>query len=123
MVFNDENNIRHSKVGQGVRQYIKERVIPYIHNNFNPRFHYKFHDIRATYGMNLTDYQLYRVSKKEITLHQAREFVKTRMSHSSSATTDLYLQFRTNQKMMDWVSEGYENHLKNLSNQALVGIL
>lgn len=91
--FDIDNHLRHSKNGQGVRQYISERVIPFIKAKYNVRtFHYQFHDLRATFGMNLTDCQLALVEAKIITLHQAREYVKTRMGHSSALVTDGYPQ-------------------------------
>ncbi len=119
-LFNDSNLLRHEKSGQGVRQFIKERVIPYIRKNNNaPSFRYQFHDTRASFGMNLTDYQLDLVSKGDVTLHQAREFVKTRMCHESSGTTDRYLQYRSNLKFIEAVSSDYHNHLRDLAKDML----
>lgn len=120
--FDEQNNLRHQKTGQGVRQFITEKVIPFIRNKNNaPRFHYQFHDTRASFGMNLTDFQLGLVAKGEITLHQAREFVKTRMGHESSSTTDRYLQYRNNLKIVRNVGEKYESHLRQLAEHALGG--
>lgn len=81
-----------------------------------PEFKYRFHDLRATYGMNLTDQQLEYVAKGQISLHQAREFVKIRMGHESSATTDLYLQYRQNIKNVREISSAYSHHLEKLIN-------
>lgn len=118
--FDAQNNLRHQKTGQGVRQFITEKVIPFIRNKNNtPRFHYRFHDTRASFGMNLTDFQLDLVAKGEITLHQAREFVKTCMGHESSVTTDRYLQYRSNLKIVRNISEKYESHLRQLAERAL----
>ncbi|WP_026602390.1 site-specific integrase [Methylomonas sp. 11b] len=115
LMFNQSYSIRHAKAGQGVRQFITDRVIPLIRTKNNaPDFHYQFHDTRASYGMNLTDRQLERVSIGEITLHQAREFVKARMSHESSATTDRYLQYRSNLEIVSNINARYDEHLKNL---------
>lgn len=66
--------------------------------------------------MNLTDEQLKYVANGQITLHQAREFVKVRMCHESSSTTDLYLQYRQNLKYIRQVSTAYDNHLQELIN-------
>lgn len=110
--FNDKNQLRHSKSGQAVRQYIKDRVIPYIREkNSAPTFSYQFHDTRATFGMNLTDFQLERVSLGDITLHQAREFVKARMCHESTATTDRYLQYRSNLNFTANINTQYDSYL------------
>jgi integrase len=117
--FNDSNNLRHAKAGQGVRQFITERVIPLFRTRYDaPRFHYQFHDTRASFGMNLTDAQLGLVAKGDVTLHEAREFVKTRMCHESSATTDRYLQYRNNLKLVRSVSAAYDKHLRMLAERA-----
>ena len=120
--FDETNTLRHAKTGQGVRQFIYERVIPYIRAHNSPKFAYRFHDLRASYGMNLTDEQLQRVAKGEITLHEAREFVKTRMGHDSSTTTDRYLNYRGNLKFVRQVNRDYHEHLKSLAEQALGAI-
>lgn len=118
--FDDSNDLRHAKAGQGVRQFITERVIPFIRDKNNASgFHYQFHDIRASFGMNLTDFQLGLVANGEITLHQAREFVKTRMCHESSATTDRYLQYRNNLKLVRAIGADYDSHLRQLAERAL----
>lgn len=114
--YDESNELRHAKSGQGVRQFITEKVIPFIREKFNaPNFLYQFHDTRATYGMNLTDDQLARVARGEITLHEAREFVKSRMGHESSAVTDRYLKFRGNLKFVRAVESQYANALRELA--------
>lgn len=116
--YDDRATLRHEKQGQAVRQYIREFVIPEIQNLTGARFHYRFHDLRASFGMNLTDHQLALVRLGQVTLHQVREFVKTRMGHESSATTDLYLQYRQNAALLKMVQEAYEGHLKHLIDTA-----
>lgn len=120
--FNEENALRHAKAGQGVRQFTVERVIPYIREWYDPQFHYRFHDLRASFGMNLTDHQLALVAAGEITLHQAREYVKTRMGHESSAITDRYLQYRDNLKLVRQVGYDYDQHLRMLTQFVLKGV-
>lgn len=120
--FDETNELRHAKAGQGVRQFIAERVIPYIQKHYCSTFKYRFHDTRASFGMNLTDHQLALVARGEITLHQAREFVKVRMGHESSATTDRYLQYRSNLKLVRQVAQDYSAHLRNLSDRAMEGL-
>lgn len=114
--YNPQNNLRHSKIGQGVRQFITEKVIPFIRENHNANFHYRFHDLRATAGMNWTDYGLSLVEKKELTLKEVREFVKTRMGHESSSVTDRYLQYRQNKKLTKNINLSYEEWIAKLSN-------
>lgn len=112
--FNEFNSKRHPKNGQAVRQFIKDRVIPHIQSKNHHNFQYRFHDLRASYGMNLTDDQLERVKSGDITLHQAREFVKVRMGHASSSTTDRYLQYRQNLEIASEINVAYHEHLRKI---------
>lgn len=113
--FNKDFSLHHAKNGQAVRQFITEKVVPIIRQRFDtPNFNYKFHDLRASYGMNLTDTQLELVSKGERSLNEAREFVKIRMCHESSTTTDLYLQYRSNLKLLRRIATEYDQHLVRL---------
>lgn len=121
-LYDEHNKRRHAKVGQGVRQFIAERLLPYIREHFDANFKYHFHDTRASFGMNLTDHQLKLVAQGDITLHQAREFVKARMGHESSATTDRYLQYRSNLKLVRQVAVDYSAHLRGLSGLAMEGL-
>jgi hypothetical protein len=122
--FDESNKLRYQKIGQAVRQFIYERVTPYIRKKYNvPKFRYRFHDLRATAGMNWTDHQLKLVGEGKTTLHAAREFVKTRMGHESSAVTDRYLQYRGNLKLVRWAEESHETHLQQLARKALEGAL
>jgi integrase len=121
--FNPSVTVRHQKKGQTVRTFIAEHVIPHIRKHHDPTFHYQAHDLRATYGMNLTDIQLALVQRGEITLAQAREFVKTRMGHESSATTDLYLDYRRNLKMVYEAVDAHEQYYRDLIEKAWEGTL
>lgn len=112
--FDEKNNIRHAKTGQGVRQFIYERVLPFIRNKYNQNFNYHFHDTRASFGMNLADEQLDLVSKGKVTLHQCREYLMARLWHESSVTTDLYIRYRCNQAFARAIGEKYDSHLKKL---------
>ena len=98
--FDPDLKRRHHKSGGTVRQFIKEFLIPYVRKHHSPKFHFRIHDLRATYGMNQTDIQMEFVQKGGITLRKARTNVMALMGHASSATTDLYLDYR---KQMDAV--------------------
>lgn len=121
--FDAGSELRHQKSGQSVRQFMTERVIPFIRHKYGAKsFRYQFHDTRATAGMNWTDHQLKLVEQGEITLHEAREFVKIRMGHESAAVTDRYLQYRRNLKMVRWIGMQHESHLMKLAAQAMEGV-
>lgn len=121
--FNEENTKRRPNNGQGVRQFIANKLIPVVRRNSGfEGFRYKFHDLRATYGLNLTDAQIDLVQQGKSNLHKAREFVRARMGHTSSSTTDLYLQYRNNLKLIRQAQLHYEDHIGALIEKSLEGV-
>lgn len=114
--------LRHIKKGQAIRQFIKDSLLPVIHSKYDKNFKFRFHDLRASYGMNLTDVQLKLVEKGDITLHQARQFVKARMGHNNVATTDKYLEYRGKIKYIRKVQKDYEQHLLDLAMEANISL-
>lgn len=121
--FDKEADLRHEKNGQGVRQFMKDRIVPYIRAHYDSRFSYRFHDTRASYGMNLTDDALVLVAQGKMTLHEAREWVKCCMSHNSADITDRYLQYRGKLEFVLQVASSHHNHLWSLAEQALKGFV
>jgi integrase len=120
--YDPSNRLRYSRMGQGVRQFIFERVIARIRSETSPKFHYRFHDLRATFGMNLTDKLLQQVQSGKISLHQARENLRMRMGHKSSATTDLYLDHRAKRAWIREANDDYDLHLQQLAERSMEGI-
>ena len=114
-----DNNLRHEKTGQAVRQFMTERVIPYIRDKYDAKFHYQFHDTRATFGMNLVDERLKLVDEKKATTKEVMDFVQARMGHASPITTERYLTYRSRMKMVRSVQDGWEQHLATLAAQVM----
>ncbi len=121
MQFNPNLRIRHQKKGQTVRQFITDHVIPYVQANHDPGFHYRFHDLRASFGMNETDRQLALVEQGKSKLSDARRHVQKLMWHASSATTDLYLDYRRQMEMVWAAVDGYETYIATLIEAAKTG--
>ncbi len=69
--------------------------------------------------MNLTDTLLARVERHEIDLNRAREFVKTYMGHERYETTDRYLDYRRNLKMVYDAVDDHEKYFAELIGMAL----
>lgn len=124
------------KNGEAIRKYIGEVLIPSIRYK-NPSFpHFRFHDLRATFGMNLLETLLRhiddhnetvrskeKVSEELIGTQWALEQVQERMDHSNINTTMRYLNYRRNNqwraKVVDEVEEQLmqyipDNALQNL---------
>ena len=123
LTYDPKNDLRHAKAGQAIRQLVAEYIVPGIRAKHSPKFSYRFHDLRATYGMNLTDEQLRLVAAGEITLHEAREHVKDLMGHESAATTDRYLQYRGRLQFVRKVNDSYGEHLQRLVERACASVL
>lgn len=92
--FNMNFDSRHEKTGQTIRQFIKDYVIPYVKKHYDKNFQYRIHDLRASFGMNMTELLMEGVEKKVISLNRVRIIVKDLLWHESLATTDLYLNYR-----------------------------
>ena len=121
MQFNPELRVRHQKKGQTVRQFITDRIIPYVREHHDPGFHYRFHDLRASFGMNETDRQLALVEQGKIKLVDARRHIQKLLWHTSLATTDIYLDYRRQMEMVWAAVDGYENHIAALIDTAKSG--
>jgi len=109
---------RYEKTGQPVRQFIKEHVIPYIREKYDSSFKYRMHDLRASFGMNMTELLMGLVYGRKITLHQARMAVKDLLWHESLTTTDLYLNYRSHSNIIYEAVNGYGEQLQKWVAQA-----
>lgn len=120
--FNPDLNRRHEKIGQPVRQFLKEHVIPYVHDHHDKQFHYRIHDLRASFGMNMTEQLMELVQGGTITLSRARMIVKDLLWHESFATTDLYLNYRSQMDSIYGAVNSYGKQLQEWIEQAMNGI-
>lgn len=86
--------------GAALRQHIHEILLPRIRLN-TPEFQdFTFHDLRASFGMNLLESQLQQLGAKSIT--SAIDYVQQRMGHSDKSTTMQYLNYKSR---LDWKSQ------------------
>ena len=120
--FNPDLDRRHEKTGQPVRQFLKEQVIPYVREHHEKHFHYRIHDLRASFGMNITELLMELVQSGSITLNRARMTVKDLLWHESFATTDVYLNHRSQMDTIYEAVNGYGEQLQRWINQAMKGM-
>lgn len=120
--FDAEFRSRHQKNGGTVRQFLKERLIPYIQEKYCKTFHFRPHDLRATFGMNQTDLQMALVSAGVITLSRARTNVMALMWHASLGTTDKYLDYRKQMEVVYAAVNGYGENLQGWIARAMKGV-
>lgn len=106
---------RSSLSGRPLRKFIKESVIPLIQKE-HPKFKYRFHDLRATFGMNWVDYQMLQAGPEGFGKHYvwARDQLKKLMWHKSPLTTDKYLEHREHLHLLQLAQQGWSDHLVEL---------
>lgn len=121
--FKPDLDRRHEKTGQPVRQFIKEQVIPYVREHHDKHFHYRIHDLRASFGMNITELLMEQVQVGKVTLNRARMTVKDLLWHESFATTDLYLNYSSQMDAIYEAVNGYGEQLQRWIDQAMKGMM
>lgn len=120
--FNPDLDRRHEKTGQAVRQFLKEHVIPYVCKHHDKHFHYRIHDLRASFGMNMTELLMESVQRQTITLGRARMTVKDLLWHESFVTTELYLNYRNQMDAVYQAVNGYGEQLREWITQAMENV-
>jgi len=101
--------------GATVRQFIFTSLKKQLKKD-GLEFSFSFHDLRASFGMNLLDSLMPLVDKKELKLSHALIHVKERMGHNSLTTTESYLNFRDRHKIKEQAQDNYETFLMELLN-------
>lgn len=105
---------RSSPIGQNLREFILERVTAEVRKSL-PKFKYKFHDLRATFGMNWVDHVVGEDGSKEKYIW-ARDQLKKLMWHKRASTTDHYLEHRRHMRNLKKAQENWSQHLVDLVN-------
>ena len=107
---------RHVKTGQAVRQFIRDELLPMMRVRLdNPRYKFSFHDLRATFGLNMVDAMTANETKYTRALDQLRQL----MWHARPSTTERYIGYRENRKLFDAVQDGWGAHLSTLVTRTL----
>jgi len=107
---------RHVKTGQAVRQFIRDELLPMMRVRLgNPRYEFSFHDLRATFGLNMVDAMTANGTKYTRALDQLRQL----MWHVQPSMTERYLAYRENRKLFDAVQDGWGVHLSTLVTRTL----
>ncbi|WP_239990647.1 MULTISPECIES: site-specific integrase [unclassified Pseudomonas] len=107
--FKDQAQQFSTQDGAALRQYIRDILFPRIYID-NPDFqNFTFHDLRATFGMNLLESQLQHFGDKAIT--SALDYVQQRMGHRDKATTLQYLNYKSRLEWKASIQHDFENRL------------
>ena len=96
--------------GNTIRQFLHTT----LHKELGGKFKFRFHDLRATFAMNLLDLQMPLVNKGEMTLYELLSIIRERMPHKSLLTTERYLNFRNKQSQKQLIQYEFEEYLEGL---------
>ena len=96
--------------GEAVRSYLKVVLLPKI-RLIDPQFQsFKFHDLRASFGMNLLESQLQHLPEGHSVM-TAVEYVQARMGHTNISTTLQYLNYKSRLEWRSKIQHEYESSL------------
>lgn len=96
--------------GEAVRSYLKVVLLPEI-RLIDPQFQsFKFHDLRASFGMNLLESQLQHLPEGHSAM-TAVEYVQARMGHTKISTTLQYLNYKSRLQWRSKIQHEYESSL------------
>ncbi|EOI6448308.1 tyrosine-type recombinase/integrase [Vibrio parahaemolyticus] len=107
--------------GNAVTQFIHQQLLPEL-NHQGHDFSIRFHDLRASFGMNLVESLLESFKLKDAPderqpeFFQALMYVRERMGHNSLTTTEGYLNYRKKFKVASHIQNEFEEFLKTLIN-------
>ncbi|MBO1271134.1 site-specific integrase [Shewanella sp. 4t3-1-2LB] len=104
---------RHPPKGDAVRQFIKTSIAREMSKS-KRTFQFRFHDLRATFGLNLIEDLLNQLNGGDISRFDLLMIVKERMGHSRLETTEGYLNYRIHNKLLIETQSEYELFLKGL---------
>lgn len=98
--------------GQAITNYV-QRLIKQIRLNYPNFNHFRFHDLRATFGMNFVRQSL----RTGIPPDEILQLLKVRMGHSNIQTTLGYLNYDNTTNQLDELSTIHFNWLKEFTNR------
>ena len=104
---------RHPPRGVSVRKFIKAYLEPEL-ASLGTNLKFRFHDLRATFGLNLLEEKLNLVQQGNAKLLDVLMHVRNRMGHNNLSTTERYLEFRKKHDLAISTQSEFEKHLMSL---------
>ncbi|GID06835.1 site-specific integrase [Pseudomonas sp. 008] len=98
--------------GSAIRQFVK-KILEELTKK-NQAFKYRFHDLRATFGMNLIEDHMNKSNNSDISQLSLLDLVKSRLNHSSVDVSMRYLRFRSDHPLIANAQSEFESHLEGV---------
>lgn len=109
----DKHKYKKHEKGSAVRKFLMDTLSPLLKSRGH-NFTFSFHDLRASYGMNLVEERQGLLEEGEIGLLELIDFVKKRLHHSNSKTTMGYLDYRRINKLVHEADAQFQQHIIEL---------
>lgn len=106
--------IRNPTKGDAVRQFIRQQLQPLINTNADA-FKLRFHNLRATFGMNTLEDEMEKNKNHPQGETMAKLAVKALMGHSKLETTERYWAYRSKYAVSVHVQSKFEAHLQEMA--------
>lgn len=100
--------------GSSVRKFISSRLQPAL-NKLESPFKFRFHNLRASFGMNLLEENIKGLPPGSHLIVRALGKVQQRMGHAHISTTERYLNYREDKELTFQAQSMFEQHLQMIS--------
>lgn len=116
----EQRGQRYKRIGQSLRQLIKEDVIPLMRKKLKDEsFHYQFHDLRATFGVMFLESQPRDETGALKDATKVINDLRQLMWHETSVTTMRYVDYRPGESSISELNEKHSSSLDVLARIAM----
>ena len=109
----DKDKYKSHEKGSTVRKFIKDTLTSLLKAHGH-NFTFSFHDLRASFGMNLVDERRELLVQGKIGYLELIDYVAKRLHHSNRKTTMSYLDYRRVNEMVHEADTDYQRHIMSL---------
>lgn len=109
----DKDKYKSHEKGSAVRKFMKDTLLPLLKVRGHD-FTFSFHDLRASFGMNLVEERKELLAQGKIGYLELIDYVAKRLHHSSRNTTMSYLDYRRVNQLVHEADTDYQKHIMSL---------
>lgn len=109
----DKDKYKSREKGSAIRKFMKNALFPLLTSRGHD-FKFSFHDLRASFGMNLVEERKELLAQGKIGYLELIDYVAKRLHHSSRETTMSYLDYRRVNQLVHEADTDYQQHIMRL---------